>query len=132
MFAQTDQRLQTLSVEECRCCDVEILNVKPPLNQTSLRRDPELANMLCIPGTESGSSSVPASCEPVQADYRPQSAIVLWDRLALQPMMSITNKSYLSTVEENEERWEISSSSEPSTCLEESCAAIYGYISENA
>ncbi|XP_061585467.1 leukemia inhibitory factor receptor [Cololabis saira] len=131
---ETDQWTQSQRVEECICCDIEILNVKPLLNQTNLKGDPEL-KMLCSPGTEPCALSVSPSCEPVQADYRPQSDTLLWDRPAQQQMMCIANKSYLSTADEilkpHESIFsEISSNFEISVCQQESCTVIYGYISE--
>ncbi|KAM6930889.1 leukemia inhibitory factor receptor [Xenentodon cancila] len=133
---ETDQRLQSQSVEECICCDIEILSVKPLLNQTDLRGDPELTKMLCSPGTEPCASFESPSCEPEQADYRPQSEILQWERPALQQMMCIANKSYLGTTDDNQRPHEsvfseISYNSEPSVCQQESCTVIYGYISEN-
>ncbi|XP_042276180.1 oncostatin-M-specific receptor subunit beta [Thunnus maccoyii] len=130
---QTGEWLQTQRVEECISCDIEILNIRPPLNQTTTLRDPELLN---TPSSvfQSSPSSLSPSCEPLHSDYCPQSATVFWDTQTLQEITYIANKTYFHTMKEDlsepqqDESSEITSF-EPSECLQESCCVIYGYIS---
>lgn len=99
---ETDQRLQSLKTEECICCDIEIVTIRPPPNET--------------------------------ADYCPQSATLFLDRPALQQITSITNKSYFYTSGENfseQQEVRLGEITQPSECLQESCAVIYGYISSD-
>uniref|UniRef100_A0A3Q1EKW3 Leukemia inhibitory factor receptor-like n=1 Tax=Acanthochromis polyacanthus TaxID=80966 RepID=A0A3Q1EKW3_9TELE len=132
---KTDQRLHSQKAEECISCVIEIVNARPPLMETTTLIDPEPANILCSPGSDSSPSSMPPSCKLIQADYCPQSATLHWDRPTLQRITSITNKSYIySMVEDYSEPQQVTSSEvkssfEPSECLQESCTVIYGYIS---
>uniref|UniRef100_A0A3P8TEF7 Fibronectin type-III domain-containing protein n=1 Tax=Amphiprion percula TaxID=161767 RepID=A0A3P8TEF7_AMPPE len=132
---ETDQRLHSQKAEECISCVIEIVNARPPLMETTTLIEPEPADILCSPGSDSSPSSMAPSCEPIQADYCPQPATLHWDRPTLPQITSITNKSYVySMVEGYSEPQEVTSSEikssfEPSDCLQDSCAVIYGYIS---
>ena len=138
IFAQTAQRLQSQRVEECICCDIEILNIRPLLTETTSVRDAELTNTLCSPCSPSSISSKSPNCVSLQAEYHPQSAILLQDRPTPQQMTCVTNKSYLRPVVENHSEPQQATtsgrsfSSEPSDCLQESRALIYGYISDDS
>lgn len=134
-LTETDRRLHSQEVEECISCVIEIVNTRPPLTETTTLIEPEPANILLLPGSDSSPASTTPSFEPIQGDYCPQSATLRWDRPTPQRITSITNKSYLySVVEDNSEPQEITSnvikfSANPSECMQESCAVIYGYIS---
>ncbi|XP_062272715.1 oncostatin-M-specific receptor subunit beta [Scomber scombrus] len=128
---ETDQWLQSQKVEECISCDIEILNTRPPLNKTT-RKDPELLNTPCSSASQCSTSSFSPSCEPLQADYYPQSATLLWETQA--QITCIANKTYLNITEKDwSEPQQVASSEitsfDPSECLQESCSVIYGYIS---
>ncbi len=125
IFAQINERLQAPEVEQCSSCDIEILNVKPPLNETTTQP----LNTLPSPGSSPSTSS--PSCVLLPADYCPQSG--LCGRPAHQQMICVTNKSYLSTVEEDltEKQGIISENTEPSESLQESCSVVFGYISND-
>ncbi|XP_008283146.1 leukemia inhibitory factor receptor isoform X2 [Stegastes partitus] len=132
---ETDRRLRSQKAEVCVSCDIEIVTTRSPVRETTPLTDPELTDMPCSPGSGSSPSSTTPSRVPLQADYCPQSALLHWDRPTPQPAMSITNKSYLyAAVEDYSEHQQVTSSGmkpgfEPSDCLQESCAVIYGYIS---
>ncbi|XP_049435302.1 leukemia inhibitory factor receptor isoform X1 [Epinephelus fuscoguttatus] len=119
---ETGERLQSQKVEECSCCDIEIVNSRPPLDET--------LNTLPSPGSKSFSPTL-----PLQVDYCPQSVTVSWDTPDLQQITCITNKTYLPTAVEDlseaEGVTEIKSSCETSESLLESCSVIYGYISND-
>ncbi|XP_024860896.2 oncostatin-M-specific receptor subunit beta isoform X2 [Kryptolebias marmoratus] len=126
---ETDQKLQNQKVEECISCDIEILNIEPLLHETTTLGDPDFTNAPYAPGSRSSLSSV-----QLQSVYCPQSAIVFCDGPTHQQMTSVTNRSYLSTNVENPSEpqeatfSDITSTFEPSDCLQESCVVIYGYI----
>ncbi|XP_042344411.1 leukemia inhibitory factor receptor [Plectropomus leopardus] len=127
---ETSEKLQSQKVEECSCCDIEILNSRPLLEETM--------NSLPSPGSQASPLTLSLSCVPLQADYCPQSVTVSWDRPDLQQMVCISNKTYLHTVEEDDlsEKQqariiEIKSGCEPSENLLESCSVVYGYISSD-
>ncbi|KAM9360201.1 leukemia inhibitory factor receptor [Symphorus nematophorus] len=128
---ETSERLQSEQVEDCSC-DIEILNIRHPLTETTTLSDPELLNTLPSPGSQSSTSMV--SCVLLQADYCPQSATGLLDRSALQQTPSITNKTYFHTKEDLSEAQQamFSEINEPSESLKESCMVIYGYIATDA
>ncbi|XP_074495372.1 leukemia inhibitory factor receptor isoform X2 [Sebastes fasciatus] len=132
---ETGERLQAQKVEECISCDIEILNTKPPVAETTKLRDPEPLSTLPSPGSQSAPSASSPSCVPLlQSDYCPQSVTVFWDRPALQQVTCITNKTYLHTVKEDLSEAqvnEIKSSSEPSESLQEPFSVIYGYIAND-
>ncbi|XP_041855246.1 leukemia inhibitory factor receptor [Melanotaenia boesemani] len=96
---EMDQRLQSQRVEDCICCDIEILNIKPLLDETTTIGNPELTNTLCSTISQSALSITPSSCVVLQTDYHPQAAVV-WDRPTPQQMTCITNKSYLHCCQE--------------------------------
>ncbi|XP_072243660.1 leukemia inhibitory factor receptor isoform X2 [Leuresthes tenuis] len=89
------QRLQSQRVEECICCDIEILNIRPRLNETT-----SVTDTLCSPCSPSSISSKSPTCVPLKAEYHPQSAILLQDRPTPQQMTCVINKSYLRPVVE--------------------------------
>ncbi|XP_026177146.1 oncostatin-M-specific receptor subunit beta [Mastacembelus armatus] len=116
---KTDERVLHHKVEDCISCDIEILDTHPPLN--------EAINQ---------ASSMALSCAPLQADYRPQSAVLLCTTPALQQIKCIANRSYFDPmagdVSEPQVTFsEIKSSFEPSDCLQESCSIICDYISSD-
>lgn len=118
MFAQISERLQAQEVEECSSCDIEILNSKLPLNETTT----EPLNAPPSPGSQSRL--------PLHTDYCPQS--VLCHRPDPQQWTNVTNETYFHTVEEDlTEKQEIrfSGISEASESLQESCSVVFGYIS---
>lgn len=134
MFEQTDEWLQSQKVEECISCDIEILNTRPPLNKTTRLKEPELLNTPCPSASQSSPSFFSSSCGPLQTDYYPQSAAMLWETQNLGQSTCIANKSYLDTIENDlSEPQQVASSEitsfEPSECMQESCSVIYGYIS---
>lgn len=101
MFVQTGERLQSHRVEECISCDIEILNIRPPLNETTTQIDPELLNTPSSSASQSSLSSLSPSCEPLQADYCSQLATALWDTQTLQETTCIANKTYFNNMEED-------------------------------
>ncbi|XP_069563953.1 leukemia inhibitory factor receptor [Brachyistius frenatus] len=128
---ETDQRLRSQEVEECISCDVEIVNIRPPLNETTSSRDPELTDTLRSPG----SRTVNTLCAPLQTDYIPQSATLLKDQPASEQITWASNRSYLCTTVENfSELQQITFSNfksrfEPSDGLQESFSIVHDYIS---
>ncbi|XP_070761070.1 leukemia inhibitory factor receptor [Enoplosus armatus] len=120
---ETDKRLQSQKLEECSSCNIEILNTRPPLTETTTLRDPEPLNT--SPASQSSPSTLPLSRVTLQADYCPQSTTVLWYRPALQQIQCMTNKTYFHTMEEDSEVNEINAR------LQESCSVMYGYISND-
>ncbi|XP_034728872.1 leukemia inhibitory factor receptor isoform X1 [Etheostoma cragini] len=92
--------LQSQKVEECSCCDIEILNTRPLLDETTALRDAEPMNTLPDPGSQPSPSALSLSCEPLQAEYCPQSVPVFWDRTTLQ-QTCISNSNYVNTMEED-------------------------------
>ncbi|KAM4745889.1 leukemia inhibitory factor receptor [Anableps anableps] len=125
---ETDQKLQSQKEEECISCDIEVLNIKPLWHESTTLSYPEHTNTMCSPASQ---SSLLPSCDPLQTGYRPQSAVLLCEIPTHQQIMCVTNKSYLSPIPESLEAEfsEIRSSLEASVCLQGSCAAVYGYIS---
>ncbi|KAM4576175.1 leukemia inhibitory factor receptor isoform 2-T2 [Odontesthes bonariensis] len=129
---QTAQRLQSQKVEECISCDIEILNIRPLLSEKTSVRDAELTKTLCSPCFPSSISSKSPTCVPLQVDYHPQSAILLWDRPTPEQMICVTNKSYLRPVVENHSEPQEATISGKSFSFEPSeCAVIHGYISDD-
>ncbi|XP_070690651.1 leukemia inhibitory factor receptor [Pempheris klunzingeri] len=92
---ETVERLQSQKVEECVSCDIEILNTRPPLNETAPLRDPQHPNALPPP------TSMSLSCVPLQADYCAQAVTAGWNRPDLLQKSCITNKTYFYPMEEN-------------------------------
>lgn len=134
MFVQTIEKMQSQKVEECSSCNIEILNNRPPLNETTARSDPEPRNTVPSPGSQSSPSTLPLSCVLLHTDYCPQSVTVLWGRPALQQTACITNKTYFQTMEMgdwSEAQVMLNETSAPSESLQESCSVIYGYISND-
>ncbi|KAM7415884.1 hypothetical protein PAMA_018107 [Pampus argenteus] len=125
---ETCERLQSQRVEECVTCDIEILNIRPLLNENT-PKDPELLNTPSLAAFQ----SVSPACEPLQVCYFPQSATVLCGTETFQETIYTENKTYFGTTGEDlSESQQVASSeitsSEPSECLQESCSVIYGYI----
>ncbi|XP_078107293.1 leukemia inhibitory factor receptor isoform X1 [Sander vitreus] len=118
------ERLQSQKVEECSCCDIEILNTRPLLDETTALRDAEPMNTLPSPGSQPFPSALSLSCVPLQTEYCPQSV----------KQTCISNKTYLHTNEEDLSEaqqvmlTDIKSSLESSESLQESSCVIYGYI----
>lgn len=133
MFAQAE-RLQSQKVEECSSCEIEILNTRPPLNETTTLRDPEPLSTLPSPGSQASPSTLSLSRVPLQADYCRQSVMVLWEGPALQQIAGVTNKTCFHTTEEalgEAQQVMFSELNEPPESLQESCSVIYGYISKD-
>ncbi|XP_059192738.1 leukemia inhibitory factor receptor [Centropristis striata] len=135
---ETSEWLQSQKVEECSSCDIEILNTKPLLNQTAVLRDPEPLSTLPSPGSQSSPSASSLSYVPLEAHYFPQSVTVFWESPAVQQITSVTNKTYLCTMEEEDfpeaqpdKFTEIKSSFEPSDIQQVPCSVIYGYVSND-
>ncbi|KAI4820266.1 hypothetical protein KUCAC02_028250 [Chaenocephalus aceratus] len=67
---ETGERLQALKVEECSTCDIEILNSRPLLKETSALRDPAPMNPppspapLNLPPSPAPLNPPPTSCSP--------------------------------------------------------------------
>ncbi|KAM7391310.1 hypothetical protein PAMP_022010 [Pampus punctatissimus] len=125
---ETCEQLQSQSVEECVSCDIEILNIKPLLNENTLR-DPELLNTPSLAAFQ----SLSPSCEPLQVCYFPQSATDLCGTETFQQTIYTENKTYFGTMEEDfSESQQVASSeitsSEPSELSLQECSVIYGYI----
>lgn len=135
MFVQASERLQAQQVEECSCCDIEILNTRPFVNATTTLSDPEPLSTPPPPGSRSPPSTLSLARVPLQADYCPQSTTVFWDSTALQHTACVTNKTYFHTMEKDlseAQRAMSSESNERSESLQESCSDVYGYISNDA
>uniref|UniRef100_A0A3Q0SNH8 Fibronectin type-III domain-containing protein n=1 Tax=Amphilophus citrinellus TaxID=61819 RepID=A0A3Q0SNH8_AMPCI len=135
---ETDQWLQSQKPEECISCDIEILNVRPPLNEGTTLRDSELAEAPCSPSSQSLLSSSSPSCMLLEANYCPQSATQSLDKPASQQVTSIVNRSYLYTLKEGYPELpklvfgEIRPIFEATDCPLESCEVIYGYIANDS
>ncbi|XP_028434715.1 leukemia inhibitory factor receptor isoform X2 [Perca flavescens] len=117
---ETSEQLQSQKVEECRCCNIEILNTRPLLDETTALRDAEPMNTLPSPGSQPSPSALSLSCVPLQTEYCPQSVTVSCDRTTLQ-QTCISNKTYMHTIEED-------LSEAQQVMLRESSSVIYGYI----
>ncbi|XP_013867225.1 oncostatin-M-specific receptor subunit beta [Austrofundulus limnaeus] len=125
---ETDQKLQNQKVEDCISCDIEILNIKPLLCETTSLRDPDFTNTLYSAG-----SQFPPPSVPLLTNYCPQSTMLLCNRSTLQQVTGVSNRSYLSIAANPPEPGEATfreliCSSEPSDCLQEQCVVICGYI----
>lgn len=134
MFVQTVERLQPQKVEECSCCEIEILNTRPPPNETTTLRDPEHLDTLPSPGPQSSSSTLLLAYVPLEADYCPQSVMVLQNKPAPQQITYMTNKTYFHPMKEDlpeAKQAMFSEISEPSETPQELCSVIYGYISND-
>ncbi|XP_041793411.1 leukemia inhibitory factor receptor [Chelmon rostratus] len=132
---EASERLQAQQVEECSCCDIEILNTRPFVNATTTLSDPEPLSTPPPPGSRSPPSTLSLARVPLQADYCPQSTTVFWDSTALQHTACVTNKTYFHTMEKDlseAQRAMSSESNERSESLQESCSDVYGYISNDA
>lgn len=134
-FLDEAERLQSQE-EECRTCDIEILNTRPPPNETNTLRDPEPLNTLPSLGPPAFPSILSLSISPVQlqADYCPQSVSMLWDGPAVHQISVITNKTYFHMMggDFSEAPQVIFNEvNEPSESPHESCSVVYGYISKD-
>ncbi|XP_034547122.1 leukemia inhibitory factor receptor isoform X2 [Notolabrus celidotus] len=123
---ETGDRLQSEKPEECTSCNIEILNTRPFLTETT-QGDPEDLNTSPSPAP---ALDLPLSCVPFQTDYCPQ----LWDGAALEQNTCITNQTYFHTMEEDLSEThvmlaDIKSTLELSESQQESCNVICGYIS---
>ncbi|XP_074527018.1 leukemia inhibitory factor receptor [Halichoeres trimaculatus] len=129
-FLQETERLPSQKPEECISCDIEILNTRPFLIETT-QRDLEPLN---TPPPSPPASSLLLSCEAYQMEYCPQ----LWDGAALQQTTCITNRTYFDTTEEDpSDTQEIvfpdfKPSFELFESLPESCHVTSGYLPNEA
>ncbi|KAK5870919.1 hypothetical protein PBY51_003827 [Eleginops maclovinus] len=134
---ETGERMHALKVEEYRSCDIEILNSRPLLKETTALRDPAPPNTLPSLASQSSAPTTSLSSVLLETGYCPQSATVLRDRPDIQQMTSIKNEPFHHTMEEDSSEAqqlmfsEIKSSFEPSGSVHDSCSVIYGYISNN-
>lgn len=132
MFVQASETVLSHKLEECISCDIEILNTRPPLNETTTLRDPEPVSELPSPASQPFTPSLSPSSVSFQADYCPQSATLLCDKEAGQQTTCIINKSYFHSMVDSvsgpqQVTSEIKLSIEPDD-LQESCSVVYGYI----
>nr|XP_046243960.1 leukemia inhibitory factor receptor [Scatophagus argus] len=91
---------QTLEIEECSICDIEIVDSRPPLNEETTQSDAEPLNTLPSPGSQPSPTALSLSNVLFQAEYCPQSVTALCGQPALQQTTCIINKSYFQTKEE--------------------------------
>ncbi|CAJ1069255.1 leukemia inhibitory factor receptor isoform X1 [Xyrichtys novacula] len=128
---ETGERLNSQSPEECRSCDIEILNTRPLLTETTILGHPEHLNTTPLLAPGSSPSALPLSCVPHHAEYCPQ----LWDQAVLQQTTCITNETYFHTMERDPSETQgvtlsdIKISLNFSDCQQEPCNVMSGYIS---
>ncbi|KAM9394426.1 leukemia inhibitory factor receptor isoform 2-T2 [Pholidichthys leucotaenia] len=120
-LSETDQKLQSQKPEECLSCDIEIVNIRPPVHETTV------AHTSVPTETQAARHSPPR--EQLQETYIPQSAVLPSDA---QQQTGITNKSYLYIkLDKKDTLCDSESSFEHSECSQESCEVIYGYIAND-
>lgn len=133
---QSSETVLSPKVEECICCDIEILNTSPPQAEAATLRGPGPVNTLPSAGSQSSASSSAPSCVAAQADYCPQSAMLLCKGPPVQQVMCFTNKSYFPfSVEDVSKQQEVTLGEIKSRLKlseDESCIVEYGYISNNS
>lgn len=91
-FTQNVEGLQAKEAEECSGCDIEIVNIGPPPDDSSAPSDPETPDPLHSCG--SPSLSLFLSGVPLQGNYCPQVFPVLLEKQDLQQMTPVTNKTH--------------------------------------
>ncbi|XP_062308106.1 leukemia inhibitory factor receptor [Osmerus eperlanus] len=85
-LSEASERLGSLKEEECRCCNIEIVNIRPTVTDGAILLPPQ------------PSSSTPLCSSQLLGDYCPQPNIKVWDRQVCQGETSLTNHTYLPTV----------------------------------
>ncbi|XP_046871634.1 leukemia inhibitory factor receptor [Hypomesus transpacificus] len=82
-LSEASERIGSLREEECRCCNIEIVNVRPTGTDGAVLLPHE------------PSSSTPLCSSRLLGDYCPQPNIEVWDRQVCQRETSLTNHTYL-------------------------------------
>lgn len=99
VFAQNMQRLQAQEAEECSGCDIEIVNIGPPPDNTAALSDPETPDSLHSRG--SPPSTLSLSRVLLKVDYCPQVVAELREGRGLQQMSLVINDAYFCNTEED-------------------------------